>query len=60
MGEITDDIVEGACCQLCGCYFDGGPKRIYSHRYPVVCWDCWTDLSKKERRDYVRAQVKTI
>jgi hypothetical protein len=37
MGEIADDFVNGACCALCGVYFQG------EHGYPVLCRKCWTD-----------------
>ena len=35
MGEIADDMIEGACCSLCGEYFEE------EHGYPVACEDCW-------------------
>ena len=48
MGQIADDIIDGACCALCGCYFatsekdtNGSPVGIYEHGCPVVCTDCW-------------------
>ncbi|MBP1638952.1 MAG: hypothetical protein H6Q17_535 [Bacteroidetes bacterium] len=61
MGQISEDIQDGSCCSLCGQYFQY-PKTdgIYVHGHPVVCWDCWKDLNKKDRRIYKRADVKTI
>lgn len=37
MGEIADDIVNGACCSWCGEYFSG------EHGYPVLCVKCWKE-----------------
>ena len=37
MGEIADDIVNGACCALCGVYFEE------EHGFPVACEDCYTE-----------------
>lgn len=36
MGEIAEDIMEGACCALCGIYFE------QEHGYPVACSSCWS------------------
>lgn len=36
MGEIADDIIDGACCALCGTYF------LQEYGYPVACSICWT------------------
>lgn len=41
MGEIADDIIDGICCALCGCYFTEDDETLYEHGYPVVCKDCW-------------------
>lgn len=61
MGEIADDMVEGRMCSLCGQYFyDDKENDIYEHGYPVVCWDCWKDLTKDEKKDYQKAQKKTL
>jgi len=35
MGEIADDMINGACCSLCGVYFEE------EHGYPVVCESCY-------------------
>ena len=54
MGEITQDILVGACCSLCNCYFvnfestqeelknilDPSTADEYEHGYPVLCKDC--------------------
>jgi hypothetical protein len=54
-------MIDGSCCQLCGQYFEDpdGPG-IYVHDYPVICWDCWDDLTNEEKRDYQKAIVKTF
>lgn len=61
MGEIAEDMIDGSCCSLCGQYFQH-PKAdgIYVHDYPVVCWDCWDNLTAKEKKDYVKSDVKTF
>lgn len=59
MGEIADDMIDGTCCQLCGCYFEG-QDDIYTHGYPVVCRDCWRELTKDERKLYQKAQKPTL
>jgi hypothetical protein len=41
MGENADDIIEGACCALCGQYFVGDEGELYEHGYPVACEECW-------------------
>jgi hypothetical protein len=58
---IADDMVDGSCCQLCGQYFkDPNDQSLYTHGYPVVCWECWDDLAPNERTDYQKATVKTL
>ncbi len=37
MGEIADDIVNGACCQYCGIYF------LEAYGYPTPCQGCRDD-----------------
>jgi hypothetical protein len=61
MGEIADDIIDGSCCDICGMYFQDPDKKdmIYTHDYPVTCWDCWKDLSKSEKKLHQRAEVST-
>ena len=60
MGQIADDIVDGTTCSLCGQLFVDDNDDLYTHGYPVVCWDDWRDLSKTERKQYQRAEVKTL
>jgi len=62
MGEIADDMIDGTSCSLCGYYFID-PKddnKTYTHGYPVVCHECWSDLTKNEKKQYQRAIAKTI
>lgn len=54
MGEIADDMLSGFQCSLCGLFFSG------EHGYPVVCNDCWHDMSKYERRHYAQATLPEI
>ena len=61
MGQISEDILDGSCCSLCTQYFKHPIKQsIYVHEHPVVCWDCWGTLSKKERKTYSKAKVETF
>lgn len=59
MGEIADDMVEGTTCQLCGCFF-GNEQELFTHGFPVVCWDRWDDMKPAERKDYQRASHPTL
>ena len=51
MGEIADDLIEGACCSLCGVYFED------EHGYSVLCEDCFDsddqDMYPKATEDEV-------
>jgi len=67
MGEIAEDILDGTCCAICGMYFIdeqnqekmGTDKQneaiLYSHGYPVACWDCYD-----EDCSYQQAEVDTL
>lgn len=46
MGEIADDIINGACCQYCNAYFKE------EHGFPVVCDECWKELAEYEKPGY--------
>ena len=54
MGEISDDMINGLCCSLCGTYFEE------AHKYPVVCKYCWEELDEIERKIYQKATNKEI
>lgn len=61
MGELAEDAFDGTACELCLCYFQGKTKgALHAHGYPVVCWDCWKDLTKKQQKQYQRALRPTI
>jgi hypothetical protein len=60
MGENADDLVEGRTCSLCGMFFLDKNGDVYTHGYPVVCWECWSDLTKQERKQYQRSEVETL
>ena len=49
MGDIADDLIEGACCSYCSSYFEN------DHGYPVLCHSCWNKATKKEREGYQEA-----
>ena len=52
MGEIANDIIDGACCALCGCYFIDDNEELIEHGYPVACKDCWTPDCGYEQAEY--------
>jgi hypothetical protein len=57
MGKITEDMIDGVCCVLCGQYFidPEDSKTLYEHGHPVACDDCW-----EEDCGYEKAVVKTL
>jgi len=72
MGQIANDMIAGRCCQLCGQYFKNSNsidkkefevmsgEELYEHGVPVVCKECWPDLTKKEKSMYVKAICETL
>jgi len=60
MGQIAEDMLDGSCCQNCGCYFKHPEDGIYVHDVPVTCWDCWKDMTKQERLLVIKADVETF
>lgn len=62
MGQIADDMINGACCAICGQYFvgvisdiwDEGPE-LFEHGYPVACYECW-----EEGCGYEKAKADTL
>lgn len=46
MGQHADDIIDGACCALCGQFFE------QEHGYPVACFDCWDEDCGYEVADH--------
>lgn len=59
MGEIADDMINGRCCALCGCYFikDG---ELYEHGYEATCEECWEDLDEEAMQIHQKSQAETI
>ena len=57
MGEISDSMIDGECCALCGQYFQNpeNKKHGYTHGYPVACNDCW-----EPDCGYEKTEVDTI
>jgi hypothetical protein len=49
MGEQAEMVLNGDICELCGIYFKEG------HSYPVVCEECWDDLSLMEKQTHHKA-----
>lgn len=55
MGAIADDMKDGSCCSICGCYFKNiEDEGLFTHGYPVSCWECWDKKS-----NLPRAEVET-
>ena len=52
MGEIADDLINGACCSNCNQYF------VSEHGYPVLCKSCWENADKHERQGFQCATAK--
>lgn len=54
MAEAAEDILTGAACSICGTYFE------HAHGHPVACKSCFADLTKNERKVYLRATSPEI
>lgn len=50
---MADDIINGNCCALCGQYFvkKTSPVFMYTHGFPVVCYDCYEEDCGYELQD---------
>lgn len=49
MGEMAEDMIDGSACSECGCYFKHPNEHaIYTHGYPVLCWDCYDEEDEPE------------
>jgi hypothetical protein len=67
MESLVDDILKGACCELCGQYFKDpeseGPQLppfIYEHGHPVVCKECFRGLKSFDKQYYQQATEETF
>lgn len=62
MGEIADDYADGTICGHCGTFFEdtNKPDELISHGYPVLCWDCWKESNKHERKGFSRSLYPDI
>lgn len=54
MGEIADDLINGACCSHCMQYF------LKEHGYPVLCKSCYESETKAERAGLQKAIHKEV
>lgn len=54
---IAEDMIDGSCCSLCGCYFEDKFNRgnLFTHGYPVVCRTC-----HEPGCGYEKAETNTI
>jgi hypothetical protein len=46
MSEIANDMVDGACCCLCGVYFEN------ENGFPVLCASCWKEYGQKVAKSH--------
>jgi len=52
---MSEDIINGECCDLCGCYFkERFKEQTFTHGHPATCTDCWDDLTKEERKHHTK------
>ena len=51
---MGNDMIMGKSCSYCGVYFE------HAHGYAVVCKDCWSECSKKERENCQIATNKEL
>lgn len=49
MGDLSEDVIDGLCCEICGIYFTD------EHGFPVVCKSCWKEMSIYERKERIKA-----
>jgi len=54
MGDIANDLVNGAACAHCGTYFER------EHGFPVLCHHCWKRASAADRKAHARATHKEL
>lgn len=56
MREFTTARECGKACELCEAHF------VKAHGYPVVCPNCWRDLSKEDKKDHHKAvlEIKVV
>ena len=50
MGDLADDMIDGAACSICGMYFrDPEDKgKCFTHGYPVACKSCYHASMQKD------------
>lgn len=54
MGEIAQDVLDGACCERCGVYFTD------EHGHPVLCEHCYKRASAQDKKVHSRARHPEI
>jgi hypothetical protein len=53
-GEISDDMIEGACCSLCLAFFE------QENGYEVLCKECKADNPGDSRQESVYPVIKEM
>jgi hypothetical protein len=46
---IDDEILDGSCCSICWEQFTDTENAVLSHGHPVVCLECWRNLTEEKR-----------
>ena len=41
-------MIDGTTCSYCGQFFQNTGGGIYTHGYPVLCRECWDEMTKKD------------
>lgn len=59
MGQIADDMIDGTCCEICGCYFEKDGE-LYTHGYPVTCSECWDDMTREGKKHHTKTDCETL
>lgn len=49
---ILDDILNGACCAICDCYFIDESENYVEHGHMTACSNCWFEGCKYPKSKY--------
>lgn len=56
--DLNDLVATGTICASCKCYFYYSGEK-YSHKFPVLCYDCYDKMNEEQRDGKTRAIVST-
>lgn len=54
MSGMSDDMVNGRCCQFCGTYFED------ENGYPCLCHSCYHVLDDIEKDGYILTEYDEL